>query len=165
VFGKNGRVLTLSEEQCERFTALIELFESEQSDFRKRLILMYLLSVASELTSDGENDFEETAAFVSEALLYIQENCSKKILSSDLAWRLGVGRTTLMTAFKKYTGSTLGGYITDCRLKMAIEKLRAGELQNTVAEACGFGESCNMIRAFRRKFGMPPGQYIKREKE
>ncbi len=161
VFGKNGRVLTLSEEKCVEFTNLIELFEREKNVFRKRLTLMYLLSLASELTPEARDEAEEAPAFVSDALLYIQENCSEKILSGELAWRLGIGRTTLMTAFKKYTGSTLGAYITDCRLKQAIKRLRAGELQNSVAEGCGFGDACNMIRAFHRRFGMTPGQYIK----
>ena len=165
VFGKNGRVLSLDSEQCERFVSLIELFENEDSVFRKRLVLMYLLSLASTLSDDGESETEQPPSFVSEALLYIQENCSDKILASELAWRLGVGRTTLMTAFKKYTGSTLVGYVTDCRLKRAIERLRHGELQNSVAEACGFGDACNMIRAFRRRFGMTPGQYVREVRE
>ena len=161
VFARGGRVLTLGEEEREEFTRLIELFEKESSSFRKRLILMYMLSLAAELTPEEKEDSEEPPPFVSEALLYIQDNCSGKILASDLAWKLGIGRTTLMTAFKKYTGSTLGGYITDCRLKQAIKRLKAGELQSAVAENCGFGDACNMIRAFRRRFGMTPGQYIK----
>ena len=161
IFGKNGRVLTLSEEQCERFVSLIELFENEKNEFRKRLVLMYLLSLAADIYVPEKDKAEEPPQFVSEALSYIQENCSKKILADDLAWRLGIGRTTLMTAFKKYTGSTLGGYITDCRLKQAIKRLYKGELQSSVAENCGFGDACNMIRAFRRRFGITPGQYVK----
>lgn len=162
-FGKSGRVLTLSDIQCSEFINLIELFEREPNNFRKRLVLMYLLSLASELTVD-KTETEEPPSFVSEALFYIQENYQSKILAGELAWELGIGRTTLMTAFKKYTGSTLGGYITDYRLKQAINMLNSGALQHSIAEKCGFGDTCNMIRAFRRRFGMTPGQYIKSQK-
>lgn len=164
IFGKNGKVIILTESQKEEYYSLIGQFEKEKNVFRKRLILLYLLSKLSEHTESDTGVIEELPAFVADALLYIQENCCRKILSNELAWTLKVGRTTLMTAFKKYTGSTVNNYICDCRLKKAIEKLSEGELQNAVAESCGFGDACNMIRAFRRRFGMTPGQYMKKIK-
>ncbi len=164
IFGKSGKVIILTDSQKEEYSSLIGQFEKEENIFRKRLILMYLLSRLSEHTESDAGVTEEPPAFVADALLYIQENCCRKILSSELAWTLKVGRTTLMTAFKKYTGSTINGYICDCRLKKAIELLNEGELQSAVAGICGFGDSCNMIRAFRRRFGMTPGQYMKKIK-
>ncbi len=164
IFGKNGKIIILNEEQKKEYYLLIKQFDSEENIFRKRLTLMYILSRLSEHTESDAGVTEEPPPFVADALLYIQENCCRKILSSELAWTLKVGRTTLMTAFKKHTGSTINSYICDCRLKKAIERLEAGELQNTVAESCGFGDPCNMIRAFRRRFGMTPGQYMKKIK-
>ena len=164
IFGNSGKVILLGEEQTKEYSSLIKQFEIEENIFRKRLVLMYMLSRLSEHTESDAGVTEEAPPFVADALLYIQENCCRKILSSELAWTLKVGRTTLMTAFKKYTGSTINSYICDCRLKKAIERLEAGELQNTVAESCGFGDACNMIRAFRRRFGMTPGQYMKKIK-
>lgn len=160
VFGKNGRVIILNEKQLNDFIAIAEEFEGDNDVFRKRLLLMLLLSRISDIAGGEGEVIEEPPAFVTEALLYIQENYSQKILANDLAWRLGVGRTTLMTAFKKYTGSTINGFITDCRLKNAIRLMRQGETQHTVALTCGFGDACNMIRAFKNRFGVTPGKYM-----
>ena len=164
VFGKNGRVITLDSEHIERFVRMADEFDAESDPFRKRLLLMLLLSRMLDISgSDGVA--EEPPAFVSEVLLYIQDNFQNKILAADLAWRFGVGRTTLMTAFKKYTGSTLNGYVTDCRLKNAIEMLKKGATQQGAASASGFGDACNMIRAFHRRFGMTPKKYVAKATE
>lgn len=162
IFGKKGRVLTLDSHQLDEFITLAEEFEKDTDVFRRRLWLMIMLSKISDISDGGVEDVEETPAFVSSALIYIQENYSSKILSNELAWKLGVGRTTLLTAFKKYTGNTLNGFITDYRLHQAIKRLEKGELQQVVAVSCGFGDSCNMIRAFKARFGITPGKYMKR---
>ena len=164
VFGKNGRVITIDSKQTERFVGMAEDFDAETDKFRKRLLLMLMLSQMLDI-SGSDDEVEEPPAFVSEVLLYIQDNFHNRILAADLAWRVGVGRTTLMTAFKKYTGSTLNGYITDCRLKYAISLLYQGATQQAAATASGFGDACNMIRAFRRRFGMTPGKYVAKNAE
>ena len=141
--------------------------EQETSLFRKRLHLLLFLSELGELAeqSGRENGTEALPAYVSEALSYSQEHYTEKLVATELASRLHIGRTTLMTAFKHYTGSTLGDYVTGCRLKHAIELLRTGETAQHVAEQCGFGDSCNLIRCFRRKLGVTPMQYVKKAKE
>ncbi len=158
VFGSNGRVITISKSELAEYSDIIEGFEKEESIFRKRLILMYFLSKLSEL---GECErLSEPPSFISSALSYIQENFRQKILASELAWKLGIGRTTLMTEFKRHTGITLNGYITDCRLKAAIELMKGGACQAEAAEKCGFTDPCNMIRTFKKRFGMTPKKYI-----
>ena len=161
VFGKHGRVIPLTEEQTKEFSALAEEMRKDSDPFRRRLWLMLFLSKISDFLREGQETSEELPSYVSEALSYIQENYAQKIVSSDLAWRLGVGRTTLLTAFKKYTGATLNDYLTRYRLKQAISCLRQGKTQQDAAEICGFGDACNLIRAFKRCFDMTPGQYLK----
>ena len=84
-------------------------------------------------------------------------------MAKDLAWRLGVSRTTLMTAFKKYTGITLNDYLTQYRLKEAIRCLWEGDTVQSAAEKCGFGDTGNFIRAFRARYNTTPMQYIKKQ--
>ncbi len=159
VFGKSGKVISINSEELSKFSQMITSFENEENTFRKRLILMYFLSKLSELSSEDES--HEPPEFISSALLYIQENFAKKIIASELAWKLGIGRTTLMTEFKKHTGRTLNNFVTDCRLKAAIDLLSYGKSQSAAAAECGFGDACNMLRAFRRRFGMTPREYIR----
>jgi AraC-like DNA-binding protein len=161
VFGKHGKVVLLSQEQAEDFLKLAEEAKSETDPFRQRLRLMIFLSKVAEISKKDERSAETLPSCVSEALSYIQESYQSKIVADELAWRLGVGRTTLMTSFKRYTGSTLNEYLTRYRLKQAIPLLRQGKTQQDAAEACGFGDACNLIRAFKRCFNVTPGQYLK----
>lgn len=164
VFGRNGRVVPLSNAGLADFLHLAQEMQCESDRFRLRLWLMLFLSkISSHVKEEGDGTATELPAFVTEALSYLQEHHAEKIVAADLAWRLGVGRTTLMTAFKKYTGSTLNEYLTSCRLKHAITLLRCGNTRQSTAEACGFGDACNMIRSFRQRFGMTPGEYLQKE--
>ena len=161
VFGKNGRVISLSEEQQKELLSYLQSMENEKSPYCQRLWLIMLLSKISDQLPEDVKDTEELPPYVTAALSYLQENYDKRIVAAELAWSLQIGRTTLMTAFKRYTGRTLNEYLTGCRLSHAVKSLQNGEPQQYVAQACGFGDSCNMIRAFRRHFGMPPGEYLR----
>jgi AraC-like DNA-binding protein len=163
VFERNGRVIPLTEEQLKEFSSLAFEMQSDENLFRRRLRLMLFLSKIADQVPVLQEKAEELPSYVTDALSYLQEHYAQKILAADLAWQLGVGRTTLMTAFKKYTGTTLNEYLTRCRLKQAIKYLRSGETQQTTADICGFGDACNLIRAFKRCLGCTPGEYLKEE--
>lgn len=66
-----------------------------------------------------------------------------------------------MTGFKKYTGTTLNEYLLRCRLKAAVELLQNGKNEQQTAEECGFTDACNLIRSFKRHFGITPKKYLK----
>lgn len=159
VFGKNGRAIPVDPEQAEFYRLLVRRIADETSQFRQKLLLFYLLSLLGGLA--GQSSPEKTApAFVTAALSYVEEHFPEKILAEELARLLGVGRTTLMTQFRRYTGYTLHEYHTRCRLRHALVLLRAGETGQSAAQICGFYDSCNFIRAFRRCYGMTPKQYL-----
>lgn len=160
LFGENGAVITLYPEQSEQCAALIRRVQDERDPFRQRLIILYLLSLLDELAPKNASRAEKIPAYVTGALSYINEHYAEKIIAAELAWQLGVGRTTLMTAFKAYTGDTLHGYLTQYRLKKAIALLRAGATEQEAAEQCGFGDSFGLIRSFKRVFGTPPRRYL-----
>ena len=161
VFGKQGRIMTLSVEQEALLASLIENVEQETSPFRRRLHVLCLLSMIGELSELPGTQAESLPHYVSDALSYVQSHYRDKILAADLATTLGVSRTTLMTAFKHYTGMTLGAYLIQCRIRHAIALLREGVSEHEIAEQCGFGDPCNLIRCFRRAVGKTPKQYLR----
>lgn len=159
IFQKNGAIFNLTQEQSDRYLSLIEQIETENDLLRRRLLLLYLLSLVSDAMRE-QDGADKLPAYVAEALSYISTHYPERIVASDLAMRLGVGRTTLMTGFKKYTGTTLNECLARCRLKHASRLLRTGQTEQQVAEACGFGDPCALIRAFKRFFGKTPRQYL-----
>ncbi len=162
VFGKDGRVITVTNEQCDRYIEIAEVIKNETEPVRQKLISLYLLSLISETQRDELP--AEAPSYVTKALRYINEHFDEKIVASELAWKLGIGRTTLMTAFKNYTGSTLQEHILRFRLSRAIKMLTVGETEQFTAEACGFNDACTLIRSFKKVFGQTPAQYIKSQK-
>ena len=162
VFGKEGRIVTITEEECERYAEIAERIKNETNPTRRKLISLYLLSLISESQKDELPI--EAPAYVTEALRYINEHYSEKIVAGELAWKLGIGRTTLMTAFKSYTGSTLQEHILRYRLSKAIKMLSSGLTEQVVAEACGFGDPCTLIRSFKKVTGMTPREYRESKK-
>ncbi len=159
LFGANGRVIPLLPAECERFRAVIEAIRSEENTFRKKLLLLYVLSLITE-TAKSEAP-SPIPPYVTGALTYIHAHYAERIVAAPLAEELGVGRTTLLVGFKQYTGRTLGDYLLRCRLKHAAHLLRRGATEEAVAAAVGFGDTPNMIRGFRRAFGMTPRQYMR----
>lgn len=103
-------------------------------------------------------------SYIMQTIVFIEEHYFEKIIAHDLANKLYVGRSTLMTNFKKYTNVTLADYITRCRLKNALILLGEGKKESEIAERCGFGDVSGFIRAFKCLFKMPPREYMKKQR-
>ena len=139
----------------------IEDIGSEKNSFRQRLLIYYLLSYLLEYATNNNISINKIPKYVVETLEYLEEHYHEKIHSEDLAKKLHIGRTALMTSFKKYTGNTVGEYLTNCRLKNATVLLGDSRTIEYTAEKCGFSDSSGLIRAFKRCYGKTPKQYIK----
>lgn len=165
IFGKNGRIINISDDQKDFCYKIINRIPDESNTFRKRLLVFYLLSYIGEsLQKDGTN-LTSIPNYIIEALSYIDEYYREKITAQKLAEKLHVCRTTLMTSFKKYTGSTLNDYIVHCRLKNAIKLLSEGKTEQETAEHCGLCDAGGLIRAFKREFGMTPKKYLSQDEK
>lgn len=160
LFSKDGTVLKLSEDDRKHYIEITKKLEKETSIYRKKLLLMYLISLISEnVQSLGE--FTNLPGYITDALSYISTHYKEKIIADQLAQKIGISRTTLMTTFKKHTGTTVNDYLLGCRLKNAILLLQKGEKLTYVAEECGFTDAPNLIRCFKKHFGTTPAKYFK----
>lgn len=86
---------------------------------------------------------------------------------NDFAERLGTNRQYLADAVKEETGLTLGTYITELRLKHALNLLSFNQelTLEAVAEESGFASYSPFFRAFTQKYGISPSEYRKLSKE
>lgn len=162
VFGDSGAVVALSPSHTAKIRQIIEEIERQKSELGKKLLVYYLLVQITELKENEHVTREKKTSYLMKAIAYIEENYSEHIVAEDLAKKLYVGRTTLMTEFKRQIGCTLNDYLTDCRLKNAVKLLADGETVERTAEKCGFSDSSGLTRAFKRKYHCAPKQYLKK---
>jgi AraC-like DNA-binding protein len=161
VFGRNGRILLLGDGQRALFHEKLLGLRDEKDTFRQRLRILEILSYAAELDPWEEDEAPDSApGYVMKALEYIDAHYGERIVAENLARHVGVCRTTLMTGFRRHTGTTLSEYVLRVRVRAAIRLLRQGISQERVAERVGLGNGGGLIRAFRHLYGMTPRQYI-----
>lgn len=93
---------------------------------------------------------------------YIQENLTENLTLEELARVANMSKTYYTTIFKKETGISLWEYIVSKRVEMAkaiIKKDDATMLE--IATKCGFNNTANFNRAFKKHAGKTPSQYRK----
>jgi AraC-like DNA-binding protein len=100
---------------------------------------------------------------LSAVLGFLNREFGKHITSEDILKRIPMSRSTLNRNFSKAFGMTPMRYLNKLRLDHAAELLASSNLSiSEIARQCGFEDSNYFTRAFRRKFGITPGQWRKK---
>lgn len=77
----------------------------------------------------------------------------------------GMSRARFAAHFRTVTGQTPGDYLACWRITVAQHLLRSGRGMKHVSVEAGYGSSSAFTRAFTRKVGLPPGEWLKRYEE
>ncbi len=91
---------------------------------------------------------------------YVNANYMEDIRLSDAARLTNMSDSAFCHFFKKKTGRNFVDYVNDVRIGHATQMLY--ETTNGIAEicyACGFNNTSNFIRVFKKKRGETPSQY------
>lgn len=100
------------------------------------------------------------ASIANKALDYIHANYDKEITVETLCHVLHTNHTTLLRNFRSLTGTTIGQYILDYRLKLVCEALAYTALTlDEISAKFGFKQASYLSRVFRSRIGVTPGQY------
>ena len=76
----------------------------------------------------------------------------------------GMSRSVFMQKFSHLMGESAGRYITRWRMQLGREMLQQGKASITaIASDLGYASESAFSRAFRREFGVPPGQVEKNQ--
>ena len=95
---------------------------------------------------------------------YIQENLTENLTLEDLARVANMSKTYYTTIFKKETGVSLWDYIVSKRIEMAKKIIKNdNSTMLEIATKCGFNNTANFNRAFKKHTGKTPSQYRKDE--
>ena len=98
---------------------------------------------------------------IAEAKMYIMENYDKEELSVDtVCKKLHLSTAYFSTLFKKEVGQTCIAYITDFRLKKAVELLNTTDDKTyMIANKVGYAEQNYFSYVFKKKYGVSPSKY------
>ena len=97
---------------------------------------------------------------IRQVLDFIQEHFREVITIEQLADQIGFSSCHFMNLFKKYTGTTCTGFISQCRLNAAARELQESDSPVlTIAYNAGYNNISYFNRAFKKQFGMTPGEF------
>lgn len=102
-----------------------------------------------------------TQSFVLRAKEYVRNNYSDETLSLDsICEVLGVSNSYFSTIFKKETGNSFIGYLTDYRMEQAARLLiETNEKSYIIAKSVGYTDANYFSYVFKRRFGVSPSKY------
>lgn len=160
IFDEKGSILTITPDDKNTLKDIIDYIEREENILRKRFLVFYLLSYIDDISKKHSTKTKIIPEPVFEVMTYINKHYMEKIVAQKLADMMYVGRTTLMTQFKKHTGKTVHEYIVNCRLRNAIKLILEGKSEYEAALSSGFSDSSSFIQCFKRTFKTTPVQYI-----
>ena len=138
-------------------TMYSRLLELEPAVLGKWL-LNVCLSIREQLINDRSNS---TKSFVHKAKEYVSNNYDDLELSLDsICEVLGVSNSYFSTIFKKETGKSFIGYLTDYRMDQASRLLiETNEKSYIIAQKVGYTDPNYFSYVFKRRFGVSPSKY------
>lgn len=89
-----------------------------------------------------------------------ESDCNQVYTLDELAREYNVSVSSLSHQFKKITGSSVMEYLMNCRIASAKKNLTDTNLSiSEIVEICGFSDSSNFSRTFKRQTGMSPSEF------
>ena len=145
------------------FDFKIDLYQFHTADELKEYLLMILKEVCE------KNEENENELLIENILVYLENHYADDITLNELAehkYFVSVGH--LSRTFKNKTGLTFSKYLTELRLKKAIEFLKNTDFDITdIATFTGYNDASYFTQIFRKSCGMTPSEYrtLERKKE
>lgn len=164
--GKDGHVLRPQEQQRRLLFQLAAQLEQDlaQEDFGRELLSS--ASLTRLLVTLGRNLTRREKTHLSplmpesrrnyEIMRYLDAHLREDIDIDRLAEHFFVSKYYMMRSFRKETGLTILGYLTQKRLMLARMYMDAGMSATESCYRCGFGSYSSFTRAYRQHCGTTP---------
>lgn len=89
----------------------------------------------------------------------VEASLGTNLTVADLATAAGLSVAHFAREFRRATGQTPHAFVMSQRLERARRLLVVGRRPAEVAAATGFADQAHLSRAFRARFGVPPGKF------
>lgn len=131
--------------------------------YTKSLFYQLIHEIYRDLERDEVGFLQPDAAI--SAKHYLDEHYMKPILFQDIADLFGISGGQLTRLFKKREGISLQEYLTLKRLNAVQYHLKhTNATVKEIAHGCGFIDENLLLRAFKKRYKMSPGEYRKKLK-
>ena len=126
----------------------------------RQAALLALECAHEQARAEQAADGQPQRALVRNAKAVIGARLDAPIPLDTLARELLTSRARLCAAFKRETGTSIGAYITRCRIDRACDLLSDGRRSvGEVARAVGYERHSSFTVAFEREVGCPPSAW------
>ena len=116
-----------------------------------------LINLISEIKSSAEPNTLDNTDLVYKVKKIVNQNFSKELLTSDIAYKVGLSPEYLSRQFKKLTGKTLIAYINTQRLNSSLIMLQNTKMPlKQIASECGFKNVYYFSTIFKKNFSLTP---------
>lgn len=144
----------LAGDMREVYTRLLEL---EPEALRKWLLRVSMAFRENLISARSRS----TRSFVSRAKEFVHNHYNDQELSLDsICEMLGVSNSYFSTVFKKETGHSFIGYLTEYRMEQASRMLiETDEKSYIIAKKAGYSDPNYFSYVFKRQYGVSPSKY------
>lgn len=95
---------------------------------------------------------------------YLAAHYQEDVSLNTLAKVTGYSKNYLCRIFREQTGMTINHCLSEVRIGAALELLAGSDLDLAeIARRCGYNSVFYFIKSFKRRMGIPPGNYRKSE--
>jgi AraC-like DNA-binding protein len=135
------------------------------SSIKSLLVIMFVELFRCSNGLNNNKSFKIKAsipAFISKSMSYIENNLTSELTLSSIAAQANLSENYYCNIFKKLNGVTPWEYIVSKRVDLAKSKLlSSGGTILDLAISCGFNNTANFNRAFKKYTGKTPTEYKK----
>lgn len=97
--------------------------------------------------------------------IFIKHHLYEEISLERLEKEFFISKYHISREFKRQTGITVHQYIVKAKLDLCKRLLEKGYPMTEIYKICGLGNYNNLFRAFKREFGITPGEYVRQFQE
>ena len=163
---RSGHVLRLGEPERKRLFSLAAALERELAgeDYGRELLchaalLRLLVRIGRELRrtdAPRPGPVKPGNERVAAILRYLDRHLTEDICIDDLAEQFYLSKYHMMRLFRRETGTTIHGYLTERRLMLARELMGGGMSATDACFRSGWRSYSSFTRAWGKRFGSTP---------
>lgn len=155
---KNGQTNVINN----AFSSLMRLAQGQPGVKSEHRISLYIHMILGDLVDNTTGVPAITNESIKKAIEFMEANVTKNLSMEDITNHVNLSRYHFNRSFHKQMGSTPHQYFNNMRIQHARQLLvTTYDSVGEVAEQCGFDDTSNFIRLFKRITGMTPAAFRK----